>query len=150
MNENVTVTVERSMRASAERVFDAWLDPAIIAKWFVPELGPFVRIEVDVRVGGRFSIAQDRSVASTEDVGAGVVDHVGEYLILDRPNHLRFTFGIAGLDDAESMVDIRISPHEEGCLLTLTTELPSEWAHYAERTKGGWSKLTENIDSVTS
>lgn len=146
---DVTVTVQRTMRASAERVYDAWLDPAMIARWFAPELGPFERIEIDAQVGGRFSIAQNRKDDSTEDVGAGVVDHVGEYLILDRPRHMRFTFGIADLADSESVVDIQIEPLETGCNVTLTTTLPSEWAHYAERTEQGWKTLIEGIDRVT-
>lgn len=147
-NSDVTVVVERTMHASAERVYDAWLDPAMIARWFAPDLGPFERIELDVRVGGKFSIAQNRRDPSTEDVGAGIVDHVGQYLVLDRPTHLRFTFGIAGLGDSDSVVDIQIKPLDQGCHLTLTTSLPDEWAHYADRTKEGWAMLVEGIDRV--
>ena len=151
MNENeATIVVEHKMGASAERVFDAWIDPAMIALWFAPELGPFERIDVDARVGGRFSIAQVRAERSTEDVSEGVVDHIGEYLVMDRPHHLRFTFGIASLEGSESTVDVKIGPLSEGCQLTLTTSLPAEWAHYTERTREGWSTLVASIDDVVS
>ncbi len=68
----VQVRVVRSFAAPAERVFDAWLDPTSIGKWMC---GPALRdeevlhLEIDPRVGGKFSFLVRRQ--GTE------IDHVG-------------------------------------------------------------------------
>lgn len=87
MSTPVSVRVIRRFRASAERVFDAWLDPATIGRWM---FGPAVRDEevvrlaVDPRPGGRFSFVVRRQGAET--------DHVGEYFAIDRPRRLVFSW----------------------------------------------------------
>jgi len=80
------VRVTRTIRAPAERVFDAWLDPAMIPRFIV---GPDVRdeelvhVQVDARVGGRFSFLVRR--------GGQAIDHVGTYREIERPRRLVFT-----------------------------------------------------------
>lgn len=45
--------IERTYRASPERVFEAWSDPAVKARWFVgPEEWKELRRTLDFRVGG--------------------------------------------------------------------------------------------------
>jgi uncharacterized protein YndB with AHSA1/START domain len=131
---NPRARVVHRFRASPERVFDAWLDPTKIALWFGPGLGEMTRIEVDARVGGRFSFVQRR--------GGQDVDHVGEYLELDRPKRLAFTWGIAP-DPPESRVTIEIAPHGSGCELVLVHEMHAKWVDYVARTERGWSTMLE-------
>jgi uncharacterized protein YndB with AHSA1/START domain len=56
--QDLSVVVTHRFAASPERVFDAWLDPALIGQWM---FGPAVREEevlrlaTDPRVGGSFS-----------------------------------------------------------------------------------------------
>jgi len=137
----IHVRVTRRFDASAERVFDAWLDPAKVAKWFAPQLGPMVRVAIDARVGGRFSFCQRR--------GADDVDHVGEYLELDRPRRLVFTWAMADAPDDASRVSIDIAPSGSGCELTLVHEMDSKWKDYASRTESGWKSLLDGIATVT-
>jgi len=37
--------VEKDYASSAEQVFDAWMNPAMVAYWFTPQLGEMVRID---------------------------------------------------------------------------------------------------------
>jgi uncharacterized protein YndB with AHSA1/START domain len=136
MNGSVTVSVSKSFDLPAERVYDAWLDPEKIRKWFSPGLGPMVRVEVDARVGGHFSFVQRRE--------GNDMDHVGEYRVLDRPRRLAFTWGIAP-EPPESVVSIEITPSDSGCDLVLTHEIPAKYADSAEKTKAGWSTLLDLI-----
>ena len=91
--------------ATRERVFDAWLDPALIGQWmFGPKLRDetVVCIEVVARVGGSFSFVVLRQ--GTE------FDHVGEYLDVDRPSRLVFTWGMRENLPETSRVTIEIAP----------------------------------------
>ena len=41
--------------AQPQRVFDAWLDPPLAARWlFATASRPIARVDIDARVGGRF------------------------------------------------------------------------------------------------
>lgn len=51
------VAVSRRIAASAERLFDAWLDPAALAQWMRrDDTGRPSRVVSDPRVGGTYSI----------------------------------------------------------------------------------------------
>ncbi|MFO0835126.1 MAG: SRPBCC family protein [Phycisphaerales bacterium] len=46
------LVLTRVIRASPERLFCAWTDPALLVKWFTPAPWKTVRAEVDLRPGG--------------------------------------------------------------------------------------------------
>jgi uncharacterized protein YndB with AHSA1/START domain len=134
--ENRVVRVTRTFAASAERVFDAWLDPAMAKRFlFAAPIGEIVTTEIDARVGGGFRIVRrdDRDI-----------EHVGRYLEIDRPRKLVFTFAVPAFSPAETLVTIDIVPAAQVCELTLTHEhvLP-EWA---DRTAQGWSMILAGLE----
>jgi uncharacterized protein YndB with AHSA1/START domain len=134
----VTVRVTRRFAASAERVFDAFLDPEKAGRFmFATATGQMVRAEVDPRVGGRYLFVDRRD---GEDV-----EHFGEYLEIDRPRRLVFTFSVDRSSTDADRVAIDIAPLESGCELTLTHEMKPEWADYAARTEEGWSNIVAGL-----
>ncbi|BCU81241.1 hypothetical protein JIR001_10240 [Polycladomyces abyssicola] len=143
---NAKVRVTRRFSASPEQVFDAWLDPEMIGKWMFGHAHPereeeVVRISLDPRAGGSFSFVVRRQGQE--------IDHVGEYLEIDRPRRLVFTWGVADVGD-NSRVIIDIIPLEKGCELTLTHELHPNWADFASRAEAGWIKMLDVLAETLS
>lgn len=138
----VVVRVTRRFSASAERVFDAFLDPQKAGRFmFATPAGQMVRAEVDARVGGRYVFTDRRA---GEDV-----EHHGEYLEIDRPRRLVFTFSVDRYSTDADRVQIDIVPLETGgCELTLTHEMKPEWAEYAARTQEGWTSIIDGLARV--
>ena len=133
--------VTHRFAAPAERVFDAWLNPDDVRRWFAPGLGEMTRVDVDARVGGRFSFVQNRDGQD--------VDHIGEYLEIDRPRRLVFTWAIAGEDSDESRVVIEIEPLDSGCQLTLSHEMDPAWIEFVDQGKAAWSKMLAAMNEAT-
>ncbi len=137
----VSLSVSHRFTAAPERVFDAWIDPDTAGKWlFAAPNGEMVRVEIDARVGGKFVFVDRRD---GEDV-----EHTGEYLELDRPRRLVFSFAVPKYSPVVTRVTIDIVSTETGCDLTLTHDgvLP-EWA---SRTESGWTMLLEGLGRTIS
>jgi len=135
------LVVTRRFAASPGRVFDAWLDPARAGRWlFATPDGTMARVAIDARVGGRWTfVRREADGAETE--------HVGEYLVIDRPRRLVFTFSVPRFAGhaAPTRVTVEIAPEGEGCVLTLTHEgVPHEWT---EKTSAGWGMILGGLAS---
>jgi len=133
MNPPAKAVVSHRFSFPAERVFDAWLDPEWIGRWMY---GPAVRDErvvrlgLEPRVGGKFSFVVNRQGVE--------VDHVGEFLEIDRPGLIVFTWGLRDARPATSRVIVEISPCPGGCELTLTHVMAADWAAFAGQAAGAW------------
>jgi len=130
------VRVTHRFNAPAERVFDSWLDPKTAGRWlFATPTGRMVRVEIDARIGGQFIIVERR--------GAEDIEHRGEYLDIDRPRRLIFTFGVPKYSRDMTRVCVGILPRETGCELTLTHEgvLPE----FTDRTNAGWMEILAKL-----
>jgi uncharacterized protein YndB with AHSA1/START domain len=53
----LTLVVRRLIHASPERLFDAWTQPARLLRWWGPPNVVCTAADVDLRVGGRYRIA---------------------------------------------------------------------------------------------
>jgi uncharacterized protein YndB with AHSA1/START domain len=139
----VKAVVTHRFTASAERVYDAWLKPDWLGRFM---FGPAVRdeqilhLKTDPRVGGKFSFFVRR--------GEMEIDHVGEYLEMDRPRRLVFTWGTADSLPETSRVIIDIVPGKTGCELTLTHEMAPKWKDFADRAKGSWVKMIAALEKA--
>ncbi len=136
----IKARVTHRFAALPTRVFDAWLDPAMIGKWM---FGPAVReeeivhITLDPQAGGSFSFLVRRD--------GNEIDHVGEYLEIARPRRLVFTWAIRENLPDSSRVVVEIVPLESGCELTLTHELHPDWADYVNRVETSWTKMLDAL-----
>jgi uncharacterized protein YndB with AHSA1/START domain len=132
-------------KASAERVFDAWLDPEKVRVWSaqpIPGMPAFDirRVEIDARIGGKFTFSDMR-----ED---GEAVHWGYYLEIHRPRKLVFTWFTSDEEEQEqsSVVTLTIEPRDHGCRATIVHSMDARWAEWVERTAMGWSFMLRQID----
>jgi uncharacterized protein YndB with AHSA1/START domain len=122
----------RAFDAAPERLFDAWTLPEVAGKWLMTTAGSEAHsAEFDLRVGGQWVIVDRRDG----------VDYraLGEYLEVDRPRRLAFTFGMPQFSPAFNKVTVEIAADGPGCRMTLIQEeLPPE---HIPATEGGWSEM---------
>jgi uncharacterized protein YndB with AHSA1/START domain len=132
------ITVKHRFAASAERVYDAWLDPEKMRRFlYTTATGEIVRCDVDARVGGQYTIVDRRN-------GEDVL-HEGTYLELERPRRIVFTLRVPKYSPDADRVTIEIKPLAQGCELTLTTQTAEEWA---EDTQRGWAMILDVLDET--
>jgi uncharacterized protein YndB with AHSA1/START domain len=139
-NENPTIVVRRIIPIVRERVFDAWLDPTRLAAFMRPSAVVRTTAEVDPRVGGRFRIVMFHPTSTSG------VEHTGEYLLIDRPNRLIFTWRSINTDHAVTEVTIDFLEHGSGTEIVLTHKgLPPRTA---ESHGTGWSGILARLEEA--
>jgi uncharacterized protein YndB with AHSA1/START domain len=111
-----TFTLERTYDASPARVFRAWADPAIKARWFVgPADWQLLERSIDFRVGGgeRLSGRKGSGVVSTYD---------GRYLDIVPDERIIYSYDMRldGRHISVSMAVVALKPAGGGTHLTLT------------------------------
>jgi uncharacterized protein YndB with AHSA1/START domain len=129
-----TARVERVLPAPPAEVYDAWLDEAVLRDFMCPAPGFASEASVDPRVGGGF-----RFVMSFPDREYEIT---GEYIALDRPDLLSFTW--RHVDDVDSVVTIVFAPHGSGeTVMTIThSRLPAE---LVQSHSEGWGSISERL-----
>lgn len=127
-----TVVVRREIEASAEALFDAWLDPESLALWMRPGDTQRTTVKVDARVGGDFEIVMHTP--------GGSISHTGTYQALERPSRLVFTWNSPYALKIDSLVTVEFRPARGATEIVLTHErLPS--AEAAAAHNKGWSDV---------
>jgi uncharacterized protein YndB with AHSA1/START domain len=103
------VHVKRELPAPREQVYRTWTEPDLFKRWFTPPGNASVTAELDVRPGGEYRITLERT-----ELVPGRSYIVGNYLEVDPPERLVFTFGweepppVEGLE-ALSALDSRVT-----------------------------------------
>ena len=128
----VEIRVSQRFSAPADRVFDAWIDPALAGQWlFATASHRMARVTIDARTGGAFRFEGRRD--------GGTVVRTGKYLEIVRPRRLIFTLSMTERSRGASRVNVEIAPLDTGCELTLVHEnvLPDR----ARITEGRWDGM---------
>lgn len=139
MTGPVILTVKRDFAAAPERVFDAWLDPAVARHFlFATPDGAMLTCEIDPRVGGRGLIVERRA--------SGDAHHHLQFEAIGRPHRLVFLFRADPAEEGQwTRVSIEIEPHGDGTRLTLTHEMDPQWAAYEDQTRKGWTTILGSL-----
>lgn len=132
-----SVVVTRRFDAPLERVFDAWICPAIAEKWLFTTKTSTAVYELDVQAGGPYTITRKR--------GGKEYVAVGEYVEVNRPRRLVFTFAMPQFAANYDTIAVDIEPDGDGSLLTLTHSCLRPG--YEKSTLKGWEKM---FDALTA
>ncbi|KQM82505.1 SRPBCC domain-containing protein [Agromyces sp. Leaf222] len=129
---SAVVTVSRRIAASADRLFDAWLDPQALAVWMRRDGSAASTAVADPRVGGSFSI--------TMHDPSGEFVHAGTYLVIDRPRTLEFTWRSHATHRVDSVVRVSFEPDGDATLVEVRHErLPD--AEAVRLHAEGWTEI---------
>jgi uncharacterized protein YndB with AHSA1/START domain len=138
MNDVPIARVQRVMPAAPGVVFDQWLDPESLAEWMCPRPVRCVAITLEARVGGsvRFDI---------DDLG-NLVLISGRFLVIDRPNLLRFTWSSSDWPDptVASVVTVAFEPvGDDQTLMSIEHSLlpPEEFDEF----QNGWAGVCDQL-----
>lgn len=134
-----SAVVHRVLPAPPDVVYAEWLDPAALAEFICPDPATPGIIQCDPRVGGTLRIV----MIDPETV----VNVTGEYLELDRPNRLRFTWNSEYGGGFTSIVTVTLEPHGDGqTLMTIDhAYLPPQWRDDHHK---GWTLIAEQLERV--
>lgn len=137
---DLTVNIEKTIKAPIEQVFDAWLDPAMLTRFILPDPAmPQPEVSNDAREGGRFEIIMH--------VGEDKLPHTGTYQVIERPRRLQFSWESAYSTD-DSSVTLEFTPVDEN---TTRVELSHvKFLHEAARSdhEGGWGNILDKLAEV--
>ena len=140
MTVEFAVTVRREIAATAEELFDAWLDAQSLGTWLRPDGIRETRAETDPREGGTFRIVMVDDEAS--------IVHTGTYREIDRPRRLVFTWSSPATKFRDSIVTVTFQPSADSTTVEIhQVGLPDEEARQSHHR--GWSDILRELGRVT-
>jgi uncharacterized protein YndB with AHSA1/START domain len=146
---NDELRLERTFKAPRERVFDAWTDPSIMARWFGPANTAVDQCELEPRVGGRYRLVVRAGEGKTNEVS-------GEYRTIRRPSMLVFTWAWTQADGSrghEYTIEVGFAETPQGTRLTLVQHAfvdAEQRANHQHGWQGSFDKLDEQLAAAES
>ncbi|MFI6597342.1 SRPBCC domain-containing protein [Nonomuraea sp. NPDC050536] len=134
-----SVHVTRVLNASAEEAFDAWTNPDRMSQWLFPGSGTVAEASADPVVGGRFRIAKL--------FPTGVDEVTGEYLVVEPPTRLVFTWQSPGSTGARpTRVTVTLTPDGDTTQMTILHErLPAP--RFRAGAEAAWSDILSKLQA---
>lgn len=140
------VQVKRTFAAPREKVFEAWIKPQMMTKWFArsAQMEPGKVIEADARAGGKYLI----EVTCKDETVDKLYRIQGTYREVRSPERLVFTWWWEGADFQPSLitVEFRALGQSQFTEVTLTHELLPEKEREGHRT--GWMGCFDMLEKA--
>ena len=131
------LVLRKIIPASREEVFAAWIDPESLRNWMCPGDILTAEAETDPRVGGTF-----RSVMKSP---TRAIDHTGEYLVLEPPSKLVFTWISNSTGNRPTLVTVELVERGGGsCELILTHDRFIDIEEVRRHTRG-WDSILDKL-----
>ena len=146
------LVIERTLKSSPERVFDAFTDPDQLTKWWWPNGFTCPAAEVDLRVGGKYWLAMEWPGSIPAEAK---FSHYmgGEYYEIDRPRRLVMSGRAVNNEQGEifaTLIEVTLEAREGGTALTMRQSYfepmpPAEAMAGAEQ---GWSEQLDKLERL--
>jgi uncharacterized protein YndB with AHSA1/START domain len=131
----VAVVVRRTIAASPEELFDAWLDAEALGAWMRPSGIRRTSAKTDARVGGCFEIVMHGDETAYL--------HRGVYAVIDRPRRLVFTWSSPATGGLDTLVTVDFLPIDRRTEVVVTHEQVPAGAR--ESHTRGWTSAIERL-----
>lgn len=111
----VSLVARRTIRATPERLFAAWTEPAQLRRWWGPATVTCTAAEVDLRVGGRYRLANRLP-------DGRMLWIVGVFEAIEPPSRLVYTWRLEPGEDCDERVSVRFQPRDGGTEVVIVHE----------------------------
>ncbi|HTJ41573.1 MAG TPA: SRPBCC domain-containing protein [Kofleriaceae bacterium] len=135
------LVVRRTIRASVERVFAAWTEPAHLVRWWGPRPVVCAGAEIDLRVGGAYAIGNRFPDGSELWIR-------GEFVRIDRPRELVYTWRV-GDAAASERVTVRFEAKDGATEVVIVHEDIASDRARAEHERG-WLGCLDGLEQLYS
>lgn len=130
------ITVESTINAPVEKVWEFWSKPEHITKWNnASDDWHTPRAENDLRTGGKFSARMEAKDGSFGFDFGGVYDDVREN------EYIEYTLG----DDRK----VKVNFIPQGNTTKVVESFDAENTHSVEMQRGGWQAILDNFKKYT-
>lgn len=134
--EKTIITVESTVNAPVEKVWEYWSKPAHITQWCnASDDWHTPRAENDLRTGGNFSSRMEAKDGSMGFDFGGVYDEVRE------KEYIEYTMG-----DTRK---VKITFTDQGNATHVSESFEAENMHPIEMQRGGWQAILDNFKKYT-
>jgi uncharacterized protein YndB with AHSA1/START domain len=141
MSSPDAVRIERTFRAPAQEVFEAWTSAEVLRRWWHAEHDwETTEAEVDLRVGGAIRLTMRDPVGGVEHGGGG------EYTLIDPPRRLAFTWTWDKDPSTRQLVEVEFVDHGDRTTVVLTNSGVPE--REREDHREGWSNSFDNLEAA--
>jgi uncharacterized protein YndB with AHSA1/START domain len=140
MTDGRTLQIERTYRAPARAVFDAWTSEEVLRRWWhAAHDWETTEAEVDLRVGGAVRVVM-RDPEKDAEYGGG-----GRYTEIDPPNRLAFTW-LWDDNPTRMLIELDFEESEDG-ITTVRFTHSGLWDEEAVRSHtDGWNQCFDNLE----
>lgn len=132
----ITITIEGTVKASAEKIWEYWNDPEYVVKWntATPEWHT-PKAKNDLRIGGKFIYRMEAKDGSVGFDFGGTYDEIKPF------NLIAYT-----LDDDRK---VKITFTEIGGSIKIVQSFDAENENPVEMQKAGWQNILNNFIKYT-
>jgi len=136
-----TIRIERTFEVPAEEVFDAWIKPEVMRRWFhVAGDWETPEAEVDLRVGGRIRVLMRMPDGSE-------IEGQGEFTLLDRPHRLAMTWTFDDDPANEQLVEVSFTEADASTTVVLVNRRIST-EDRRDKQDRGWRGCLDQLECL--
>ena len=137
----IALEIRRTIRATPERLFDAWTQPAMLREWWGPKGVVCIDAEVDLRNGGRYRIAN-------QFPDGRVIWIAGEFERIEPPSILVYTWRVEPQTTSER-VTVRFERRGDSTEVIVLHERIAEPAA-RDRHERGWRDCLDGLEAFVN